>query len=195
MRRTTPPRPSPARGASRPLSSRVQGDGLRPQTPYTHDGSVGHCEGIKGLSRHILSRCAPCGIPRPLDPFSIPKPNSQQPSIRKAKGQGQGPARKPQRKRAQRVRTGEDWGGAEPLMLNRSGRRSSGGVRGFRPKAVPCTTATWRTRGVGRRPTVFRKQPKPAAAVQAPGAVPSPVRQGEHPPAGRLACPVGVSPL
>ena len=101
--------------------------------PYTHDWSVGHSEGIKGLSRHILSRCAPCGIPRPLDPFSIPKPNSQQPSIRKAKGQGQGPARKPQRKRAQRVRTGEDWGEAEPLMLNRSGRRSSGGVRGFRP--------------------------------------------------------------
>ena len=92
VRRTTPPRPSPARGASRPLSSWVQGDGLRPQTPYTHDGSVGHCEGIKGLSRHILSRCAPCGIPRPLDPLSVPTPGQRrgrvkgQPGSRSAEG-------------------------------------------------------------------------------------------------------------
>jgi len=160
------------------------------KTPYTHDGSVGHSEGIKGLSRHILSRYAPCGIPRPLDPFSIPKPNSQQPSIRKAQGQGQGPARKPQRKRAQRVRTGEDWGEAEPLTLNRSGRRSSGGVRGFRPKAVPCTPATWRTRGVGQRPTVFRLGPVLAVeAGRRAGRTGRDHRHGSRThPAGQAAC-------
>lgn len=31
---------------------------------------LGRSGSVKGLSRHILRRCAPCGIPRPLDPAS-----------------------------------------------------------------------------------------------------------------------------
>jgi len=87
-------------------------------------------------------------------------------------------------------RPGEDWGEAEPLTLNRSGRRSSGGVRGFRPKAVPCTPATWRTRGVGQRPTVFRLGPVLAVeAGRRAGRTGRDHRHGSRThPAGQAAC-------
>lgn len=79
------------------------------KTPYTHDWSVGHSEGIKGLSRHILSRCAPCGIPRPLDPFSIPKPNSRLSGKQRGRVKGQPGSRSAsERSECERVRTGAE---------------------------------------------------------------------------------------
>ena len=61
---------------------------------------------------------------------------------------GQGPARKPQRRR----RPGEDWGEAEPLTLNRSGRRSSGGVLGFKAEGRPLHPCHVANAGCGAAP-------------------------------------------
>ena len=54
--------------------------------------------------------------------------------------------------RSARRRPGEDWGEAEPLTLNRSGRRSSGGVLGFKAEGRPLHPCHVANAGCGAAP-------------------------------------------
>lgn len=63
-RRTTPPRPSPARGASRPLSSGVQAAGRFASLTAPQTRGLGRSSGIKGSASPTSSpvRCSPCRL-------------------------------------------------------------------------------------------------------------------------------------
>ena len=66
--RENQPRRRPWGVAPNPTLAAGGSPGMGENQPIPGELSVSPPVGIKGLSRHILSRCAPCGIPRPLDP-------------------------------------------------------------------------------------------------------------------------------
>ena len=74
-RSTTPPRPSPARGASRPLSSGVQAAGRFASLTAPQTRGLGRSRGIKGkgFARHrppFGTRFAPFRVRPPVSPLT-----------------------------------------------------------------------------------------------------------------------------
>jgi len=108
---------------------------------------VGHYEGVKGrcaqiLTRSVLALRAALRVRLPVCPLT-PSPFQNRTAAVDRESGGAGSRARPEAACGAEGlrpehRTGEDGGEAEPLTLNRSGKRSSGGVQGlFSPAPLP----------------------------------------------------------